>query len=558
MTTNPPTLADAVRETVRREGLLPSGTTVVVGVSGGPDSMALLRVLLDLRDDFDTTVIAAHFDHAVRPRSRSDVAFVREWAKRWGIPLHVDRRVAPRRGSADSSDDGPAAASGRPAAAVPTISPPSEAALRDERYRFLHRVAREATAAGSARGAATPVAGAAAIAANATRTDQVTDARTPTDSPAVVAVGHHADDRLETFLAQLLRGAGPRGLSLPRYRREDGVIRPLLDCTRAEIIAYLRAREIPWLVDPTNEDGSNLRARLRADVVPRLRRENPEIARTVGRTTRILAGLDDHLRGLAAAARAELLVSESPGEMVLDGPRGALYHPTVLSTLLREAFRKLALDPPTVGFDPLDRLARAWKEGARCVLELPGGLRGSVEPTEVRLERTDPPPVVARECDIAVPGSVEWPGGHPESPGVRVHLTVEPVEPPPEDPRRVSSPTVAWMDAVQIVPPLRVRSRRPGDRYRPLGLGGSAKVQDLFVDRKVPRVWRDTVPLVVDGRGILWIPGFQVDRRIRITDETKTALRVEVVPAAPAGGTGSRPPTAGDRPPEGRRREDES
>ncbi len=465
----------AVRETIRRERLVPAPAAaaapavVLAAVSGGPDSMALLRVLLDLREELGIEVIAAHWDHAVRAASAEDAGFVRDWAERWGVELVEGRR------------DGAEGAV-------------SEADLRDARYAFLLGIAAE-------RG-------------------------------AIVAVGHHADDRLETFLAQLIRGAGPRGLSLPRPCREDGVIRPLFDCSRNEILDWLRAQDIPWRSDPSNEDGSNLRSRLRHEVVPLLHRENPEVATAVGRTATLMAAVDDYLAQEAATALDSLLLVDGPEELVLDGPSGRAYHPLVLSTLVREAARRLGFDPATVGFDPLDRLVRAWKEGGRCALEPLGGLRVEVDSSTVVVTRSDRPEAGLPERELPVPGELVWPGGHPESAAAETHLTVTVVE-PPADPRAVSGPATAWLDAARVQGSLRVRTRRPGDRYRPLGAPGSVKVQDLFVDRKVARIWRDRVPLIVDSEGILWIPGFRLDERVRVTDRTRTALCLEVAPRPP-------------------------
>jgi len=460
-----PSLVDRVRDTLEREGLLPSGSAVVAGVSGGPDSMALLQVLKELAPERHLRVTAAHLDHALRPDSRSDHGFVVDQCSRLGVPL-VSERV-------DWAERG-----GIPRANV-------EAAAREVRYEFLLRVAHE--------------------------------------HGAIPAVGHHADDRLETFLAQLLRGAGPRGLSLPRYRREDGLIRPLLDVGRDEIRDFLAERRLPSREDPSNSDGSNLRSRLRADVVPILRRENPAVARTVGRTASILAEVDDLLESLAADARADLVLREGAGELVLDGPRGRTYHAVVRATLLRSAVRAAGGDPAGIGREMLDRISRAWGAGEVPTVELPGGVRVAPEGDHLRISGASVPSLVERE--LSVPGSVSLAGG-------QAHLTV--VEaPPPREPAAASGPRVAWVDAERIEGRLRVRSRRPGDRYRPLGLDGSAKLQDLLVNRRIPRPWRDALPVIEDGAGILWIPGFRVDDRSRITEETTRALRLEVTGAAP-------------------------
>jgi tRNA(Ile)-lysidine synthase len=296
--------------------------------------------------------------------------------------------------------------------------------------------------------------------------------------------------------------------------------------TRREILAFLQEGAVEFLTDPTNEDGSNLRGRLRRDVIPGLLRENPEWSRVLGRTATLLEDFDDFVRAEAARAVVGLRRPGSAGEMVLDGPSGRPYHRIVLSTILRNAMH--GVNPSAeAGFESLDRLVRAWKSGGTEAVDLKGGVRISVDRDRVAIMRRDTDPAGPRsdrdgfaERVLPVPGAVAL------APWEAALEAVE-VTPAPRD-ARDSSDTVAWLDAQRVRSPLRVRTRRPGDRYRPLGLAGSAKVQDLMVDRKIPRRWRDVVPVVADADGILWIPGFRVDERTRISERTRTALCLRV------------------------------
>jgi tRNA(Ile)-lysidine synthase len=451
---------EAVRDTIEREGLLPRGSAVVVGVSGGPDSMALWRALLDLRQDLGITVRAAHLDHGWRDDSADDAAFVAEWGRAWGETCLVRRLEGPPPGSN------------------------REAAGRAARYDFLHEVA-------------DPLA-------------------------ARIAVAHHADDRLETFVMQWIRGAGPRGLSHPRPARADGVVRPLLERTRAEVMAFLRDAGVPFRTDPTNLDDSNLRSRVRRSIVPALLHENPEIARATARTMTILGAVDDYLASAGRAALAELTLPCVPGEFDLDGVRGQAYHPVILSWALREAIGPRG-DASGAGFEAIRACVDAWTEGRTCVRDLPGGARVAVGPDRVRVTFGELPraPIGA----IPIPGTLRWDATSDEAETPLGCLRVEAAE-PPEEPAQASTPTVGWIDADRVVDGLRVRGRREGDRYRPWGLSGHASVQDLMVDRKVPVGWRDSLPIVTDAEGIVWIPGFRVDQRLGITETTKRALRL--------------------------------
>jgi tRNA(Ile)-lysidine synthase len=474
--------AEAVLETIEREKLLRRGEQVVVGFSGGADSVALLSVLAELRGTFGLEVLAAHLDHALRPESAADAEFASDLAARLRVPLRTERVTWDARG-------------GLPATNL-------EARAREIRYEFLHRCARDVAAAQG---------GAAAI-----------------------AVGHHADDRLETLLVQLIRGAGPRGLSRPRYKREDGVVRPLLDRTRAEILAYLEERDLPHREDPTNDDGSNLRSRVRRDVVPLLARENPDIARTVGRTARLLADFDEGLTDLARTALADLILEEGTREIALDAARGRPYHPFILSMLLREALQRVRGDLSDIGYAPIAQSVRALREGSKSVIDLPGAVRITVTGDRVRVARTDAPPAEVRNLELPVPGRIVWADPSPGTTDLPTHLRSELVVPPPARPEELSGNAVAWLDADRVAYPLRVRTREAGDRYRPLGLGGSAKLQDLLVDRKVRRERRDALPVLVDSEGILWVPGLRIAERARISGKTRRALRVEATGPAPS------------------------
>lgn len=449
-----------VLRTIRRESLLPAGP-VVVAVSGGADSVALLLVLHALRQDLGLDLHVAHLDHALRSGSAADAEVVAAISARLGVPVTTER--------INWSE----------------VPPPAnlEEFLRNIRYDFLLRVS----------------------------------------GGSPVAVGHHADDRLETFLAQLVRGAGPTGLSHPRYRRADGVVRPLLDVAREELRAYVRERGFPWREDPTNHDGSNLRSRLRAEVLPALRRENPAVAAAVGRTTRILGEVDALLDRLAAEAIADLTVRRSAGELVLAGPQAQNYDALVRKAVVRSAVRALGGDPSAVSHDQLEEIVAAWTEGRPVAIQIPGSIEVGAEGAHLRLAKEAV--AVANESALPVPGELDLAGSG-------AYLRVEEAS-PPADAGTASSGQVAWVDADSVVGSLRVRPRRAGDRYRPLGLGGSAKVQDLFVDRRIPRAWREFVPMIVDGAGILWIPGFRVDQRSRITEETHRALRFELRGEAP-------------------------
>jgi tRNA(Ile)-lysidine synthase len=471
--------ADSIRKTILRESLFTARSSVVVGVSGGADSIALLSALVELRELLEIRVVAAHLDHALRSDSADDAVFTADLARALGVELHTERLPW---GDARR----------RPRSNI-------EARSREERYAFLLRVAAK--------------------------------------ERAMVAVAHHADDVLETFLAQLIRGAGPRGLSHPRFRRDDGIIRPLLEKTRAEILEYLRERKLAHREDPTNVDGSNLRSRLRTGVIPLLVRENPAVARATVRTARVLAGLDDAWTEMAGRLLDEMTLRKRPGEIVLDASRGHTYDPTVLSTILRESLTRIGSGLSDSGFESLAEVAAAWRDQSRFAVDLPHGARIVVASDVVRVfkgrDRILSPKSEIHLQELPIPGKLHWSVPWNETDGLATELRGSLVTPVPHNVKEISAPGVAWLDADRVSFPLQVRVRRPGDRYRPLGLRGTAKLHDLLIDRKVPREVRDSLPVVLDAKGIVWVPGLRVDERTKITRRTRRAVRVEAIPSVP-------------------------
>ncbi|MDP2318422.1 MAG: tRNA lysidine(34) synthetase TilS [Acidobacteriota bacterium] len=337
-----------------------------------------------------------------------------------------------------------------------------------------------------------------------------------------IAVAHTRDDQAETVLLRLLRGTGTTGLRgvLPRRGR---VVRPLLDITRAELRAELAARAESWREDASNLDLATPRNRVRHELLPYLR-------------THFSAGVDAVLARTAEVARAD---------------------EALLAELAASAFSRVAtVDDGRVSIEAtgLCALPAALRRRvARMALETAGGTR-SYGLDEAR--------AVVAACDGTGPGRVDLPGLRMERSGAGVVLLIRGGTPradgewperllevpgeveladgrrvvaasPPEGevPARDTATTVV-VDADRLIPPLTVRGRRPGDRVRPHGLGGRKKLQDLFVDRKVPRAERDRVPVVVDARGrVVWVVGHALDEAFRVTDRSGGVVTLTLVPS---------------------------
>lgn len=446
-----------IRQAITRYALLRPGDTVVVAVSGGPDSVALLHVLALLARSEGWKLHAAHLHHGIRgPEADADEDLVVAMAARLGMPLSVSRLdPAVLRGAA------------------------LEARARRARYAFLHDVARRT---GASR----------------------------------IATGHTRDDQAETVLLRLLRGSGARGLSGIQPAREDGVVRPLLLASRAEVIEFLGRGKVAFRQDATNHDLRYLRNRVRHEVLPLLRALSPRID---GR----LAALADALRAdaewlEASATRARRERNIAPGRPIdrtwlRDLPEA------IRRRVVGAALREGGVPPDRVAGAIVAILDTLREEGATRSVPLRGGNVARVDPAEVRVERGARPEVRSSfDLPLAAPGVTHLPDGRsieakvgesgPPA-GAREDRAERPSGgeggPPAGHPTAFS----ACFDAAAIVAPLRVRSRRPGDRIRPRGFGGTRKVQDLLSEALVPPGERDRVPIVVMGEEILWIGGLR-------------------------------------------------
>jgi tRNA(Ile)-lysidine synthase len=345
-------------------------------------------------------------------------------------------------------------------------------------------------------------------------------------SAEVVATGHTANDLAETFLLRALRGAGLRGLAGIGPSR-PGIVRPLLTVSRDDVLGYLAELGQSYREDATNLDTRVPRNRIRHELMPWLERHvTPRAVASLARTAALAAADEAFMRGAAAAAGAGLRLGSAPGKVGLDvvalrGLPVALQRRVVLA-----AIEDIAARPGTSA--AVDRLLDlAASPGPGDGARFPGG-RAQI--LEQRLWLTSEPggrpprsgraatrrPVPAPGL-LPIPGTVALPTGATVE-ASRVDRLPATAAPPGDGCR-------AYVDEARLREPLTVRFRRPGDRLRPLGMAGRKTLQDLFVDRKVPRTERDDVPLVVDADGrIIWVAGHAVANEVRVTSATTSVL----------------------------------
>ncbi|MDH7576678.1 MAG: tRNA lysidine(34) synthetase TilS [Bacillota bacterium] len=463
------TFQEKVRDFIEENRLLPPGMAVVVGVSGGADSIALLHVLRALAPGYGLRLHVAHLNHLLRPDARKEAAFVQKLARNWGIPVTVGYYRVAR------------------LAALRKLG--IEEAARQARYRFLFHVARRVSA-------------------------------------GRIALGHHAGDRVETVIFNIMRGTGPAGLSGIPARREY-IIRPLLGVTKEEIEAYCRDCGLTWLTDPSNLETLYLRNKIRHELLPYLRREfNPNVDRAILRLADIMQEENRFLEKLSESLLQDFARRGKLGEVQFPLPAFLQLPLALRRRVLRTAARTAVGGLRDMGYDHLeDCLAFLAKGPIGGEIHLPHGIRlrksyglftiGQVSETVAELKE-----VLDK---LEIPGKTEVPAL-----GLIFHAQIWARDRESKNGFICSRPGryQAFFDYDKIKLPLYVRTRRPGDRIRLLGLGGTKKIKNLYSDLKIPRRERERIPLVASDGLIYWVVGYRRSEEAQVTSQTRLILEL--------------------------------
>ncbi len=457
---------------VRQDGLLSPEDRVMVAVSGGPDSVALLQVLYAWRESLGLALAVVHLDHGLRGKeSMDDAVFVKRLAQQLALPffckpLHVPHWLRERKGES------------------------VQAVARERRYACLRDVAGEWGA-------------------------------------TKVAVGHTQDDQTETVLMWMLRGAGLAGLSGMPARRHPDVIRPLLQVSRSELLRYLEKKECGFRVDSSNASPKYMRNRLRHELVPLLKTFNPRVVSMLSRQAAVLREEHQYLDDAAKAMLESVTMRHAKEWIVLSRARLLAVPVPIQRRMIVQTAGNVRCQPGHLGFEAVDTILRHIVHGISGSTTRFGHLDVMREYDEVTFsgipmdyERHVWPDMSRLR---SFPWLIHWP------------VTGRTIEGRVRDAGTVSimgDDDTAWLDADRFCHDLVVRSWKPGDYFCPYGMGGRRKkIQDFFSDAKVRRTARHTVPLVVAPEGILWVGGYRADHRFRVTTETRRVAIVRMCSA---------------------------
>jgi len=468
--TMPSTFEQSIETVIRDKRMCPSESRVLVAVSGGPDSVALLAVLHALRKRLGVELMVAHLDHGLRgEESKQDAQFVRQLCDRLGVEVMVQelglkKTLARQQGLS------------------------LQEYAREARYTALYEMAQERNA-------------------------------------SKIALGHTADDQAETVLMWMIRGSGTNGLKGMYPVRGPYIIRPLLGMDRAEIVEYLNSRGLAYRNDSTNAQPIYLRNQIRRDLVPVLKRFNPKVVRVLGRQVEILREENRYLDQMAMDALNRVTQGCEEHGLVLSRSRLVALPLALKRRVICLAIKENSQKVRMVGFESVEAVLTKVVGGRTGAGIQVHGTWISREYETIRFQHIIPQAEKgelgdeeAKDRPIPIPSCVSWPlTGQTLKVVLRNKTDWDGV--------RASSPHVAYLDASTFTPSLSLRCWRPGDSFSPLGLGGQRKkLQDFFTDLKVERSKRIRLPLLVAPEGILWVAGYRINHRFRVTEPTSQVL----------------------------------
>ena len=455
-------LLEKVHNTVMSHRMLQSGDLVVVAVSGGPDSVALCHLLHRLRHSLKVELVVAHVHHGLRgAEADQDALFVENLSQQLSLPVVVQRLQV---GSWQKEHGGSL-----------------QMAARALRYQCLHQVVAEKGA-------------------------------------SKIALGHNADDQAEEILLRILRGAGQRGLSGMDPCNHKGIIRPLLECHRHEIMAYLEGHGLAFRHDSSNLKPWCQRNLLRLELLPQLQQAfNSNLNATLLRTSKIFREEEGFWESHLASWLNEHSLNHGDGGIRFPIRPLLETHPAMQKRLLRRVVQEVKGDLREFGFHHTEILLTLCRSpAANRQLDLPG---------EVRAEKSYDWVTVTLRHETVEDFSFEISdhGLHSFSPlnhSMEVALLTSGI---PVEFRQ--DPNEAIMDLDRVSFPLTLRSSKPGDRFRPLGLGGSKKLKDFLIDAKIPKSQRRQIPILCSKDHIIWVVGHRLDDRVKLTSHTRRSLR---------------------------------
>lgn len=452
-------MIDTVQKTIRELDLIAKGEAVLVALSGGPDSVALLHVLHQLAPRLGIRIGAAYVNHQIRvDEAAAEEEFCSSLCRQLEIDLVIIREDIP--------------------ALAQEVKKGIEETARNFRYGALEQVA----------------------------ADGAYDK---------IAVGHHADDQVETILFRIIRGSGRRGLIGIPIRR-DNIVRPLLEVTRQEIMEYLEQHGLSYCTDKTNEDLTIRRNFIRHRLLPLIREQiNPRVDASLLNLAETMEHEEQYLESVVDRAMKKCVTYSPGGKIELALKLFCSYDKWLRRRLLRRCLITASTTDTFPDKMVVERLDTACLRGQKAISM----------PKRIRAIRAGEKMVL---CVFKSDTSVEQlqRGRKVSVPGLQMSLDYRETNYRPSDSMWARRAGRVVLDAGKVVLPLTVRLPRPGDRFGPLGMEGTKTVNSFLADRKLHPAYRDEIPVVCDQRGIVWLVGYEIADRVKIDEKTRKVIKL--------------------------------
>jgi tRNA(Ile)-lysidine synthase len=474
-----PNMLKTVRKTIEASAMLDRGEHILVAVSGGPDSIALLQVLFRLTDEYRLRLTVAHLNHGIRgEEAKREQEFVSNLCAEMGITC-ICKTVEIRMLQVGSGKS-------------------IEEIGREERYQFLHATAESCGA-------------------------------------RKIATGHHRDDQAETVLINLIRGSGTEGLRGITPVREGRIIRPLLHVSKGEILAFLNRERLAYVVDKSNLSPMFLRNRIRNELIPELATlYNPRIVEGLCHMAEIVRREDDYMENTVRQVLHQWGIVPGAAETLMPIAPFQKLHEAMQARIIKYLLEAVAPSGNGIGYRHIEAVLAISRPSlhSHVSLDLPCLICVDREGSVLRIRRVFRRQIRRdRRNEITLSSAYSYPVEVPGMVYLKVisrNIRFEMIDKPDLQEMK-DQPRAAFMDYERISPPLILRNYRSGDRIDLLGMKGMKKVKSYFIDSKIPSTPRNNIPLLVDDRSVIWITGERISDRVKVTERTKKVLKAEMV-----------------------------
>lgn len=463
-------LIKRVKDSIDKYNLVSNGDKVIVSVSGGPDSVVLLHVLWCLRSDYNLDLHVFHLDHMFRgEESEADAEYVAQFAAKLAVPKTIMKHDVP--------------------AYIEETGLSKQAAARKIRYKLCNELAEEIGA------------------------DKI-------------AIGQHADDQAETVLMNFLRGAGLEGLSGIAPIREEKFIRPLLDVWREDIEQYCQEYNLNPRLDSSNLKPIYLRNKIRLELLPHLAAEfNDSIKENLNRMAGVLRVENNFLANQAKKKYDNLVLNEEEEELILELNDLQILDLALQRRVIRRAIVEFCGTKKDYYFQHIKQIEELIAEGSTgSRLQLPRGLRVKKSYGVLKFFWQDNN-LVKDESFIkkySIPGQYQIP-----ELGLEIELKI--IEADSNWRALLKNTDKFYFDQQLIGDQIKIRNRRAGDRFQPLGMQGSKKLKDFLIDEKIPREEREQIPIFTTLTGKIFAIGdLRIDERFKITEQTERIIVLKI------------------------------